>query len=127
MVFDWVGADIHENLPCNVVDIVDAANRVTRVWFHQSTKLPLKQRWEHRDPRTRVRLEETTIFDKYRDVGGGVMWPFVIRRERNGDRNYEMYADAVSVNQDLGDEMFTLSGDVKMLESKGSDVKPGRK
>ena len=88
---------------------------------------PVKQQWERRDPKTRMRIEEITIFDKYRDVGGGVMWPFVIRRERNGNRNYEMYADSIQINQGLGDELFTLSGDVKVLENKGSSVKPGRK
>ncbi len=127
LTFESQGAAIHENQPCDVVDIVDSENRVTTVWFHQLTKLPLKQRWERRDPKTRDRIEEITIFDKYRDVGGGVMWPYVIRRERNGERNFEMYDDAVSINQGLGDELFTLSADVKVLDSKSSNVKPGKK
>lgn len=127
LIFDFVGADIHENQPCDVVAIIDSENRQTRVWFHQSTHLPVKQQWEHRDPKTRQRIEEITIFDKYRDVGGGVMWPFVVRRERNGNRNYEMYADSVQVNQSLGDEIFTLSGAVKMLDPKSSSIRPGRK
>jgi hypothetical protein len=127
LIFDYFGADIHENQPCDVVDIVDSDNRQTRVWFHQSTHLPVKQTWERRDQRTRMRIEEITIYDKYRDVGGGVMWPYVVRRERNGQRNYEMYAESVQVNQGLGDEFFTLSGDVKVLDTKSSSVKPGRK
>ena len=55
------------------------------------------------------------------------MWTFVIRRERNGNRNYEMYADGVRINQALGDELFTLPGDVKLLDNKSSNTRPGRK
>ena len=127
LTFDSAGADIQENQPCDVVVIIDSDNRQTRVWFHQSTHLPVRQQWERRDPKTRERIEEITIFDKYRDVGGGVMWPFVVRRERNDQRNYEMYADGVQINQSLGDELFTLPGDVKVLDTKSSNVKPGRK
>jgi len=127
LIFDSGGAEIHENQPCEVVDIIDSDNRQTRVWFHRSTKLPVKQRWEHRDPKTKMRIEETTIFDKYRDAGGGVMWPLVVRRERNGNRNFEMFADSVQVNQGLGDELFTLPGDIKVLDSKSSNIKPGTK
>ncbi|MGC4055377.1 MAG: hypothetical protein QM757_41630 [Paludibaculum sp.] len=127
LTIDPAGVDIVENQPCNVVDIVDSDNRVTKVWFHQSTKLPVKQYWDRRDPKTRDRIEEVTIFDKYRDIGGGVMWPYVIRRERNGERNFEMYADSITINQGLTDELFTLSSDVKMIESKGSNIRPGKK
>lgn len=127
LIFDPAGVDIVENQPCNVVDIVDSENRITKVWFHQSTKLPVKQRWERRDEKTRDRIEEVTIFDKYRDIGGGVMWPYVLRRERNGARNFEMYADSIIINQDLTDDLFTLSSDVKMIETKGSNIRPGKK
>lgn len=127
MAFDAMGTEIVENQPCNVVRIVDGANRQTTVWFHQSTKLPVRQRWEKRDPKLKFRIEEVTIFDKYRDVGGGVMWPFVVRRERNGERNFEMYADMVTINRSLGDELFTLPAGLRMLDPKGSNVRPGRK
>lgn len=127
MAFDPVGTDIVDRQPCNVVRIVDGANRQTTVWFHQSSKFPVRQRWERRDPKLKFRIEEVTIFDKYRDVGGGVMWPFVVRRERNGERNFEMYADAVTINRGLGDELFTLPAGLRMLDPKGSNLRPGRK
>ena len=127
MAFDALGTEIVENQPCNVVRIVDSANRQTTVWFHQSTKLPVRQRWEKRDPKLKFRIEEMTIFDKYRDVGGGVLWPFVVRRERNGERNFEMYADMVTINRGLGDELFTLPAGMKILDPKGSNLRPGRK
>jgi hypothetical protein len=116
MVFEYHGTEVFENQPVDVVDIIDSENRSTRVFFLQSDHLPVRQEWERRDPKTRQRLVETTVFAKYRDIGGGVMWPWVTRRERNGDRVFEMYADAVSINQGLPDNLFTLSAEVKVLD-----------
>lgn len=118
LVFEYHGSDVFENQPVNIVDLIDADNRVTRVFFLQSDKFPVRQEWERRDPKTRIRIVETTVFAKYRDIGGGVMWPWVIRRERNGDRIFEMYCDAVSINQGLTDDLFTLDADVKILDKK---------
>lgn len=127
LTFEAAGTEIIDNQPCNVVDIIDARNRSTRVWFHHLTKLPIRQRWERRDEKTRYRIEEVTIFDKYHDVGGGVVWPFVVRREGNGERNFEMYADAISINRDVLDDLFTLPAGMKMLAPGGSNLRPGRK
>jgi hypothetical protein len=57
-----------------------------------------------------------TIFSKYRDVGGGVMWPFAIRRERNGEKIFEMYLERVEINLDLKDSMFALPQGLKLLK-----------
>ena len=39
------------------------------------------------------------------------MWPCNIRRDRNGEKIYEMYADQVDINKDLKDDLFALPGD----------------
>lgn len=118
LVFEYRGTDLHENQPVDVVDIIDSENRVTKVAFLQSDKLPVRQEWERRDPLTRIRQVEVTVFAKYRDIGGGVMWPWVVRRERNGERVFEMYTDAAQVNVGLTDDLFTLSGDTKILDKR---------
>jgi hypothetical protein len=118
LTFEYRGAEIYENAPVDVVDVLDKQDRITAVYFQQSTKLPVKQVWENRDPITKRKFEEITVYSKYRDVGGGVMWPMVVRRERDGERIFEMYADAVAVNQGLTDDLFTIPADVKILEKK---------
>lgn len=118
MVFEYRGGDVFENQPVDVVDIIDAENRQTTVFFLQGEKFPVRQIWSRRDPKTRMKIDEVTVFAKYRDIGGGVMWPWVIRRERNGDRIFEMYSDAVSINQGLTDNLFILGADVKILDKK---------
>ena len=44
------------------------------------------------------------------------MWPFAIRRERNGEKIFEMYSESVEINQDLKDSMFSLPQGLKILK-----------
>jgi hypothetical protein len=115
MTFESQGADVVDNMPVEIVDIIDASNEVTTVYFHQSTKLPMRQKFYRRDPQTRERHEEVTIFSKYRDVGG-IQWPFAIQRERDGDKIFELYSDSVEMNKNLPDTEFQLPSDMKKLK-----------
>jgi hypothetical protein len=110
-----------DNQPVEIVDITDSANRVVTVYFQRSTKLPIRQVTERRDPKTNERNEEVTVYSKFRDVGGGVMWPFAVQRERNGEKIFSMFAESVKINQDLTDNLFTLPADMKIL---GGPKKP---
>lgn len=116
MIFEYQGSDIVDNVPADKVDITDADNRTVTVFVHHLTRLPLRQTYYRRDPKTGYRNEEVTIFGKFRDVGGGVMWPFSVQRLRNGERIYQMYADAVQVNQNLNSELFVLPAEMKILK-----------
>jgi hypothetical protein len=106
MIFESHGADVLQNVPVEIVDITDSENRVVTVYFHQSTKLPVRQTWSWRDPQTRERNDEVTTFNRYRDSGGGVQWPYQIQRQRNGEKIYEIFSESVTVNQNLSDSIF---------------------
>lgn len=116
MTFESKGADVIDNVPVEIVDVIDAKDRVTTVYFHRSTKLPMRQVFQRRDPQTRLRDEEVTLFSKYRDVGDGVQWPFAIQRERNKEKLFEMYSDTVTINQALTDNLFILPSSAKKLK-----------
>jgi hypothetical protein len=116
LTFDSQGADVRENQPVEIVDIVDSENRTLTVYFNRSTKLPIYQVFKRRNPDDKQWDTEVTRFSKYRDVGGGVMWPFAIERERNGEKIYQMYADSVTINKDLTDDLFTLPANMKILK-----------
>ena len=116
LVFESQGADVLVNEPVEVVDITDSENRVTTVYLHYSTKFPIRQRFYRRDPLTKDRHEEISEFSKFRDVGGGVKWPYAIRKERDKEKVYEIYSETVTVNQNLADAMFSLPAGVKMLK-----------
>lgn len=114
LMFDGRGSEVWSNNPVDVVDITDAANRVVTVYIHKSTRLPVRQIFFRRDPQTKERIEEVTVFSKYREVGG-VQWPHVIQRERNGEKIFEMYTDSVTIDQGLTDDLFSLPSTMKLL------------
>jgi hypothetical protein len=115
MIFESQGATVWENAPVEIVDIIDADNNVVTVYFHQSTKLPLRQHSVRRDPKTHEKTEDVSLFSKFRDVGGGVQWPFNFMTERNGEKIFEIFSESVVVNQGLSDNLFTLSATEKVL------------
>ncbi len=116
MIFESKGSDVIDNMPVEIVTITDSQDRVTTIYFHRSTKLPVRQVFRRRDPVSREKDEEVTVFSKYRDVGNGVQWPFAIQRERNGEKIFELYSDSVMVNQGLADDLFSLPAGIKKLK-----------
>jgi hypothetical protein len=115
LIFEAQSTTVWQNTPVEIVDITDTNNNTVTVYFHRTTKLPVRQTFIRRDPKTKDRIEEVSIFSKYRDVGGGVQWPFTILAERNGEKLFELYSDSVVINQSLTDDLFTLPGGIKVL------------
>jgi hypothetical protein len=107
MDFEYVGSDVVDRVPVDIVDVIDAGNFTVRVFIHQTTKLPVKQSFSRLDPKTKDRDDEVTRFDRYRD-NQGIQWPQQITRERNGDKIYQIFAESVSFNQDLTDNLFSI-------------------
>ena len=117
LIFESKGADVIENSPVEIVDITDDDNRTTTVYFHQVTKLPTRQVFYRRDPKTKDRIEEITRYSIYRDVGGGVLWPLTIQRDRNGEKIYEIFSDAVQINdKKISNDLFLLPSTIKRLK-----------
>jgi hypothetical protein len=116
MIFEAQASDVLVNEPVEVLDVTDAENRVTTIYLHYSTKFPIRQKFFRRDPKTKDRHEEISEYSKFRDVGGGVKWPYAIRKERDGEKLYEIYSEHVAINQSLPDSSFNLPAGVKMLK-----------
>ncbi len=114
MILEHEGTDVVENMPVDIVTITDSENRSVKAFFHSSTKLPVRQEYVRRDEKTRDRFVELSRFSKYRDVSG-IQWPFQIQRERDGEKIYEIFAESVTVNNDLLDTLFTLNTKIKVL------------
>jgi len=118
LIFESRGSDFLDNRPVEIVDITDAQDKTVTVYFDRLTKLPVRQKFFRRDPIDKSRLEEVTVFAKYRDVGGGVMWPWSIWRERNGEKIFELFSESVEIDKDLQDDLFTLPADMKILKKQ---------
>jgi hypothetical protein len=108
LTFESRGSEVVDRLPCEVIEIIDAQNHVVTVYFHQVTKLPVKQVFTRVDPKTKDRIEEVTRFDRYRE-DGGIQWPRQVTRERNGDKIYQVFAESVVFNQNLTDDLFSIN------------------
>jgi hypothetical protein len=115
LAFYSQGSDRWENRPVEIVEITDADNNTVTVYFDASSKLPVRQTFRRRNPEYKDFDTETSLFAKYRDVGGGVQWPFDIRRDRNGEKIFEMYSESVEINKDLKDDLFSLPAKIKIL------------
>jgi hypothetical protein len=118
LAFLWQRTDFYENLPVEIVEISDTDNRSVTVYFSQLTKLPVRQEFKRRNPQYKDWDTEVSVFAKYRDVGGGVKWPYDVRRDRNGEKIFEMYSESVEINRNLTDDLFTLPGNMKLLPKR---------
>ncbi len=117
--FDYVGSDAYLSTHVEIVDITDAQDRTVRVYFDHNTKLPIRQTFSWLDPETRYRNEEVTDYGKYRDAGGGIMWPFTVERTRNGYKTYQIFANTVEANQPVPPKIFELPAGARMLKKVG--------
>ena len=114
LIIESKGTEVFENQAVELVEFVDTDNTSVTVYFSRSTKLPLRQVFFRRDPVSRERHEEVTLFSKFRP-SSGVMWPWAITRTRDGEKVFEIFSDSVLIDQDLDDSRFTLPANVKIL------------
>ncbi len=115
MIFEFKETAVFDNNPTEVVEITDAENRSVTVHFHRTTHLPIRQVFTRRDPETKEKVEETTVYNKYRDVGG-IMWPWSIVRFRDGNKIFEMYSEHVAINGKLDNGLFESPMNAKRLK-----------
>lgn len=113
--FYFTGTDFIDSRPVNIVEVSCTENIPVTVYFDQLTKLPTRQMYKRRNEEYHDMDTEVTAYARYKDAGGGVQWPHDIRRDRNGDKIYELFSDSVEINKELRDEVFHLPGNVKIL------------
>ena len=116
--FDWKSTDVFDNRPVEIVEMADASNQTVTVTFDQDTKLPLRAVYRRRNVQFKDFDTDSTLFANYHDAGHGVQWPTNIRRERNGEKIFEMYSDSVEVDRNLADSLFSIPSKTKILPKK---------
>jgi hypothetical protein len=114
--FDYSGSEVMLSTHVEVVDITDAKDRTVRVYFDHNTMLPMRETFSWQDPQTREHNDEEIDYDKWRDAGDGIMWPFSVERQRNGYKTYQMFASHIEVNQQIPANAFELPPGVKVLK-----------
>ena len=114
LYYYYTGTEIIDNTPCDAVDITDADGEAISVYLRQSDGLPLSQQYLRRDPKTRVPYEERSVFGRYREVGPNLL-PSVIRRERDGDQVFELFASSYEINTKIDPKIFSIQKGVDIL------------
>lgn len=114
-IYDFVGSEVYLSRHVEIVDLNDNQNRTVRVYFDHNTKLPVRQTFSWLDPTTKYKNQEITEYDKFRDIGGGIMWPYTIERTRNGYKSFQMFADSVVANGAVPPKIFELPNGAKIL------------
>ena len=60
-----IGTDLVDGRTVDLVEVVDAQNRVLTIALDQSSHLPLRREWERRNPKTNEREQNIEILSKY--------------------------------------------------------------
>lgn len=116
MEFDFVSNEVYLSRHVDIVDITDQGGQTIRVYFDFNTKLPVREIYTWLDPVLKERNEEVTVYDKYRDIGQGIQWPYSIERERNGYKTYQLFAEKADADVAVPPKTFDLPPGVKMLK-----------
>ncbi len=116
LYFDYIGSEVYVSRHVEIVDITDSERRTIRVYFDHNTHLPLRETFSYLDPDSQYKNDEVLDYDKYRDIGGGVMWPFTVERSRNGYKSFQMFANTVEANGNLPAKVFELPNGAKALD-----------
>ncbi len=108
------GTEIVDNVACDAVDIVDVEGEAITLYLRQSDRLPVQQLYLRRDPKTRIPYEEKSVFGRYRPIGDAML-PWIIRRERDGERVFSLFAQSYEVNRPLSAAIFLIPDSVPLL------------
>ena len=99
----------------DVVDITDSKQQTVRVWFDYNSHFPIRQTFTWVDELTKQRDDEITDYDKFRDIGNGIYWPFTIDRSRNGYKVFQVFADSAEANVQAPPRTFELPAGAKVF------------
>jgi hypothetical protein len=116
LLYDYMGSDVYLSTHVEMVDITDAQSRTTHVFFDHNTMLPVHETYSWLDPDTKYHNDEIIDYDKYRDIGDGIMWPYTIERQRNGYKTYQMFARTIEANQTVPPKTFDLPPGARLLK-----------
>jgi hypothetical protein len=87
------------------VTLINSKNESVTLDFDIDNHLPIRKAFEWRDPIDKQKNLEEEIYDNYRLVSG-VMIPFNVTRNFNGDMSRQRFLFSATINQGLDEAMF---------------------
>jgi hypothetical protein len=98
--------------PADQVTIMNANNEGLTIYIDQNTHLPAKKTFTWRDPETRDRVDESELYDNYKQVQG-IMTPLSVTRMENDQNTNQRFITTVTYNQGLPDSLFDAAAQTK--------------
>jgi hypothetical protein len=102
------GSAIAEQKQTDQVTIMNAQNEAVTLYLDPDTHLPVKKRYQWRDPADREKDVEDEVYDNYKPVQG-VMTPYSVTRYYNGDMSNQRFINAISYNQGVDEAKFAVN------------------
>ena len=100
------GTEFLDNRMVHILEIIDSDSESMLIYVDSRTHLPMQLRYSRHNELLRARVPITEYYGKYIEIGG-VMIPFHISRERNGERVLEVFMKDVRFDEETPDEFFT--------------------
>ncbi len=99
------GSAIADRRAAEKVSIMNSKDEQVTLFLDAETHLPIQKSFSWRDPKDRYRVEDAEIYANYKPVQG-VMTPFSVVHEKDGEIVSQRFIDNVSYNAGLADSMF---------------------
>lgn len=126
-ILRYLGPDTVDLKEADWIEFVDTDNRSIRIAFSRATHLPQRKVVVTRDPGTRMRGETVEFYSNFHPIGG-VVQPFQITRERNGQRIYQAFIEECKFNTNPADSLFTKESlDERWLQVGKKEIKKQEK
>ncbi len=126
-ILRYLGPDVVDLKEADWIEFVDPDNRSIRIAFSKATHLPMRKVVVTRDPGTRMRSETLEFYSNFHPIGG-VVQPFQITRERNGQRIYQAFIEECKFNTNPADALFTKESlDERWLQVGKKEIKKQEK
>ena len=106
IAFRYGGADLVDLKQADWIEIADREHRTFRMAVDQSTHLPVRWVIVSRNPLTRERSEDNTIYSEFLPIDG-VQTPRKIARWHDGRETFEAYYDTCKYNTGLSADLFS--------------------
>jgi hypothetical protein len=113
----YEGQTVAAQKEADQVTMMNAQNEAVTLYFDVNTHLPVKESYSWRDPTDKERNTEEQIFDNYRSIQG-ILTPFDVTRNYNGEMAAQSFLTSVSYNQDLSASMFDPNAKSEQSQKK---------
>src|SRR5712692_6532522 len=99
------GVDFVDNLPAQIIEIIDARQVNIKLYLNRATSRPLRISYQVLNPKTQEQDEYADVYSDYRQIDG-IETPMHVTRFVNDERVAETFRNAVKYGENYPPENF---------------------